>query len=42
VIIRDPQQPVDTVRQELTKASGALGAAFSKTDSCASLRVPKP
>jgi hypothetical protein len=42
VIIRDPQQPVDSVRQMLAKAPKPVRAALSKQSSCSGMNVPKP
>lgn len=42
VIIRDPQQPVDAVRQVLARTPGDLGRAYRSESSCSGLRVPSP
>jgi hypothetical protein len=42
VIIRDPQQPVDSVRQLLAKAPGPVRTALSKQNSCSGMNLPKP
>lgn len=42
VIIRDPQQPVDSVRQMLAKAPAPVRSALSSQGSCSSMNLPKP
>lgn len=42
VIIRDPQQPVDSVRQMLAKAPSPVRAALGRQGTCSSMNLPKP